>query len=403
MGGYWIRKLILAIALFTGTLAWLPANAGSLLSDVGITLESHPDTVYTGEAISYTARVTNNGPLTAEAVRVSFSLPGNAVLGRWFVNQGSCDAGARSLDCQLGDIPLNQTVLLTVEGTPTQAGDNIAFTEILASGNNDLITSNDHATAHTNVLPAVDMVAEIQQWSPAYVDGTTAYGIYAHDYSTVGATGITVDLSITPASEIVAARPMDENDPPCEISGQDIHCSSPAVESGSYRGFQLTLVPKDAGSVAGVCETVAAAEHDPDTSNNRVCQGAIITKSTDLLVDGVSATPNPVRVGRSLTYTARVRNLGPSPATGVVVTNDLPAQVSFVSASTQQGSCTASGATVRCDLGAMASGDVLEISILVRVRDVGSFVDYWHVTGDARDPNLYNNDEGIRVDAQRKV
>ena len=54
---------------------------------------------------------------------------------------------------------------------------------------------------------------------------------------------------------------------------------------------------------------------------------------------GVTKTdsPDPVTVGASLIYTVTVTNSGPDTATGVVVTDTLPAGATFVSAMPSQG------------------------------------------------------------------
>ena len=66
-----------------------------------------------------------------------------------------------------------------------------------------------------------------------------------------------------------------------------------------------------------------------------------------------SGSPNPVTVGQGLTYTLKATNNGPSPdpAYAVMVTDVLPAGVSFQSAAASQGSCTQSSGTVICNLG----------------------------------------------------
>src|SRR5262249_5384743 len=51
------------------------------------------------------------------------------------------------------------------------------------------------------------------------------------------------------------------------------------------------------------------------------------------LVVGLSSTPASLYVGGVINNTITVTNLGPSPATGVVVTNVLPLGVNFVSSS----------------------------------------------------------------------
>ena len=77
--------------------------------------------------------------------------------------------------------------------------------------------------------------------------------------------------------------------------------------------------------------------------------------TADLQVS-VSATPDPVGSGETLTYQLVVDNLSTSNAAGGVVTvATLPAGISYSSAS-PAGSCSASGAQVICNVGSIAAG-----------------------------------------------
>jgi uncharacterized repeat protein (TIGR01451 family) len=78
-----------------------------------------------------------------------------------------------------------------------------------------------------------------------------------------------------------------------------------------------------------------------------------------------TASPNPGVTLANLTYRITVTNNGPSPATSVVVTDNLPAGITFSSATPTQGSCTGT-ATVTCNLGALANGSFAIINILVQ-------------------------------------
>ena len=80
-----------------------------------------------------------------------------------------------------------------------------------------------------------------------------------------------------------------------------------------------------------------------------------------------SDSPDPARVGSNLTYTIGVENLGPVPATGVTVTDNLPKGVDFVSATGPAGPCAVQGGKVTCGLGAL---DPVGVNVM---RDV--FVD----------------------------
>jgi uncharacterized repeat protein (TIGR01451 family) len=53
-------------------------------------------------------------------------------------------------------------------------------------------------------------------------------------------------------------------------------------------------------------------------------------------------SPDPVKVGAALAYRIQVFNAGPARATGVVVTDNLPNGVTFVSAQSTQGRCSVS-------------------------------------------------------------
>ena len=99
--------------------------------------------------------------------------------------------------------------------------------------------------------------------------------------------------------------------------------------------------------------------------------------------------PDPLKVGRDLTYTLRVNNRGPSTATAVKVTNTLPASVSFVRAD----GCSGSGRTVTCTFGDLASGQVARGSITVRPTASGRLRNTARVTANEPDPRPGNNNQ----------
>jgi uncharacterized repeat protein (TIGR01451 family) len=88
-----------------------------------------------------------------------------------------------------------------------------------------------------------------------------------------------------------------------------------------------------------------------------------------MLLDDISITmtdsPDPVSTGASLTYTLVVTNIGPAPATNVVVSNTLPNAVAFVSANSTQGTCTQTGSVVTCAIGTLPGGAGATVTIFV--------------------------------------
>ena len=100
--------------------------------------------------------------------------------------------------------------------------------------------------------------------------------------------------------------------------------------------------------------------------------------------------PDPVFVGRTLTYTLTVRNAGPDKATNVRVADALPAATNFVSVATSQGTCTG-GRVVRCSLGEVLSGGRATITIVVRPTEAGALLNVATVVGDQSEANTANN------------
>lgn len=108
-------------------------------------------------------------------------------------------------------------------------------------------------------------------------------------------------------------------------------------------------------------------------------------------------SPDPVRVGASLTYTIGVENLGPSPASGVTVTDNLPKGVDLVSATGPAGSCAAQGGKVTCAIGSLNpvgvsyGGVPAQVTIVVVPRSAGTIRNTATVKGDQKDPVNANN------------
>lgn len=110
----------------------------------------------------------------------------------------------------------------------------------------------------------------------------------------------------------------------------------------------------------------------------------------DLAID-VLDFPDPVPRGQILSYVITVRNLGTELASGVTLTDTLPAGVEFLSAIASQGVCSgAEASTLACVLGELPSGAAVTLRIVVRPHILGILTHTATVTGE-RDTNPANN------------
>jgi uncharacterized repeat protein (TIGR01451 family) len=148
------------------------------------------------------------------------------------------------------------------------------------------------------------------------------------------------------------------------------------------RGFRLALGMVPAVLLAAFAFANAGSAAPAGSANLRV------TKAD---------SPDPVRVGANLTYTIGVENLGPSPATGVTVTDNLPGGVDLVSATGPAGPCAAQGDKVTCAVGALNpvgvnyGGVQATVTIVVVPRVAGTIRNTAAVKGDQKDPVNGNN------------
>lgn len=119
------------------------------------------------------------------------------------------------------------------------------------------------------------------------------------------------------------------------------------------------------------------------------------TGSTDLKITK-TASASSLPVGSTLTYTIVVENLGPETATGVVVTDPLPNQTDFVSATTTVGSCATQGQKLICPIGVLEAGPNAKVSgatlsLKVIPSKEGPLSNTASVAGDQSDPVSTNN------------
>ena len=121
--------------------------------------------------------------------------------------------------------------------------------------------------------------------------------------------------------------------------------------------------------------------------------GAEVVDGADIGVTQ-SDSPDPVKIGATLTYVITVTNNGPANAAGVVVTDALPANVALVSATPSQGSCSGT-TTVVCSLGNLNNGASAFVTILVTPNAVGTLTNNVSAASSAPDANTANNSQSI--------
>ncbi len=244
--------------------------------------------------------------------------------------------------------------VLDVEKTPddgtVNAGADMAWTIVITN-------------TGTGAASDVDVVDDLQA-GMVYQAGTAAAS---------PAAGFT-EVSVTP----------DPNDGSTSIETVWNLASIPSGASVTitYPVMALPGLP-DGTDILNSVDVTAFEQPDPVTDT-----GNVTTSLSADLEASKSFDPAVPVAGEQFTYTIGVKNLGPSDATGVKITDPLPAGTTFVSAP----GCTESAGTVECVVGDLAVNGMEEFVVTVDLAaDAGMVSNTATVSGTTPDPNPDND------------
>lgn len=119
-------------------------------ADLAVT-KTGPATGKVGLALTYTIKVTNNGPSDATGVTMTDTLPKNAGYASSTRTQGSCAAAKGKVTCSLGNLAAGATATVTITVKPTSKGTSTDTATATAASPADPDTSNNTASVSTSV------------------------------------------------------------------------------------------------------------------------------------------------------------------------------------------------------------------------------------------------------------
>ena len=209
-----------------------------------------------------------------------------------------------------------------------------------------------------------------------------------------------------------------ENSPPVAHAGDDfkVLVGDTATLDGSRSSdvdgdpltFQWSLISVPAGSTTTLSNTTTVSptviadvpglylaqlivnDGTFDSVPDTVMITAEITEAQADLWIGITDDADPIVAGATISYTVAVNNQGPADAENVVVTDSLPAGVTFVSTT---GCAEDPTGVSTCSLGNIPAGDSVKFIVTVSLDagTTGTLINSATVTSDTEDPNDINN------------
>jgi uncharacterized repeat protein (TIGR01451 family) len=230
-------------------------------------------------------------------------------------------------------------------------------------------------------------VMKVDSFDPITVGSFLTYSITVTNYGPDEATGVTVTDILPIGISYGSVFPSQGS---CGEVGGTVTCDLGSLSNGTTATISIDVTADSTGIISNTA-SVSGNESDPVPSNNSSTEQTMVNSpSTDLSISKTDS-PDPIGVGSNLTYTITVTNNGPDGATGVTVADSLPTEVSYVSSSSTQGSCSEIGGTVTCNIGNLGIGGSAAITIVVTPNSAGNISNTASASGNESDPDGSNN------------
>jgi uncharacterized repeat protein (TIGR01451 family)/gliding motility-associated-like protein len=349
-------------------------------ADLSVLKAVNHQTPAVGDTVSFTVKVINNGPGNATGVAVNDLLPDGyryidavTLTGNYNPDNGVWGIGA---------LPVADTAYLHINARVLSGG-NYANTAVVKGNETDPVSDNNIAVSKPSPVSQCDLALTktVDKPTPDVGDNVT-FNITVVNNGPSDATGVMVTDSLPDGYEYVSY-----------ITTLGSYNSKAGewlvgnLRKGSVASLQIVAKVLTAGHYLNKA-TVTGNENDSQAGNNTATATIAPVPLCDLSVSKTTDNQTP-NIGSNITFNIRVKNNGPSDATGVNASDVLPSGYSFVSSNTTTGSFD--NTSGQWQIGKLANDSTASLRIIARVLPVGLYSNTATVSGSENDPVLSNN------------
>ena len=355
-----------------------------------------------GGQVTFTVEVTNNGVDPATGVTIQDLLPS----GLTFVSASA--AAGTSYNPATGvwtvnSLPVNASKLLTIVAGVAVSGSFTNVAAVTRADQYDPNPGNNRGEATVNTREADLAVVKTVNDSTPNVGDTITFTVTLSNDGPDAAHNVEVTERFPAAGlQFLSATPSQGT----YNSGTGIWTVGTVALGESKTLTILARVLAPAVNTIPLAQTNVATvtksdEYDPNPGNNT----GSVTETPQYADLGVKKTTNNVQpnVGETITYTVTLFNLGTAVATNVEVTDALPANVAFVSATPASGTRFGETATGGVwSVPSIAPGQTLVLTLVVEATNTSVAFNTATIThSDVWDPNDRNNTARTPTDPQQ--
>ena len=342
-----------------------------------------PDPVPAGGTYTYAIEVENSNTDPAVNARMSLPLPAGVVFVSATTSIGSCShaPATNTVSCSFGTLAGTlaggSPASISIVVRPTATGV-VTVTGVVATDSAEINTLNNTQTANTTVIDGANLTFQTFAGAPSPVigGGIVTYTSIIQNLGPSPAVDarITYNLAVGMTFQVGSTAGSNWS---CSASGQVVTCDYSAGIANATNAATLTWQAKVTGNQVGTLTTngsISSTTADGDLSNNSASADVTVVAGTDVqMVKTVNA--DPVIGGQPMFFTLQVNNLGPHPASGIVVTDTLPTGftgINTTGTNATDWACTVTGQQVQCTRPTLPVGSASPITVNATAPDNAS-------------------------------
>lgn len=367
-------------------------------ADLGVSLSAQPVEVITGTNVVYTAIVTNNGPRNAQNVVLSNTLPNALQLVSVEVDGVPLPGQSSPLAIDLNTIATGESRQVKITATPVATASGIIRNIVsVSSDQGDIVSLNNSDFADVAVNTVDLALSQTAQPNPPLVGEPLTYTVTIRNNGPAAATNVQVRNALPNGVEFVNAT-LNAGGGSVATEPGAVVATLPNLPAFSDVDLIIVVRPQTAAELVNVASVTAVDQFDTDISNNSASL-ALVASPADIRLDVATLPGTTIFVGDLVTLNYTVQNLGPAPATDVVFTLPLGANIDFVNSTLSQGGSSVLNGLFTATLGAIGLGGAATLTIVVKPTASGTFNLTASVDGAELDNDLSNNSAAIAFNA----
>jgi uncharacterized repeat protein (TIGR01451 family) len=340
---------------------------------------SSPERVLSGGEVTHHFEVSNAGPDAVHSIVRDLLPPGAEFIETSDEDPCAPISGQPStIRCDLGVIAPGNTTSFSVTFTlPGSLGTFESQASVFAvgddvDGGDDPLDPNeaDNSVALSTAITSLELT-KTDSPDPVAAGERLTYTITVR---TLAARDSVTVIDHLPASvQFESATPST-----CVHQDKDVVCEFGTLGSDATRTVTIGVTPQEPGTISNAA-TVTGEPIIVEVAPPTIAAAAALDMNTATVLTEVlpvadlevvkADSPDPVLAGDRLTYTVTLRNHGPHAAPNVVLSDQLPTDVTFESATLNNptGNCMRAGVLVTCAIPTVAVNEDVRLTIVAAV------------------------------------